>query len=342
MRAVVCRVWTGGDSRVRGVIAGDRLSPMIARIRPSFAVIALLLAAFPADAQQHSAPYTIVENGRTFTRLQDAVDAVGGGTATIRFASARFADCAVQEAGDIAYVAEVPGQSVLDGTACEGKAALVLRGRAARIEGLVFANIHVPDKNGAGIRLEGGNLAVSQAWFRDSEQGILSADDAGSTITVDKSTFTRLGTCEGAGGCAHSIYVGAYGALTVTRSRFEAGRGGHYVKTRAQRVAVLNSSFDDSRGQATNYMIDLSGGARGTIGGNWFVQGQDKENHSAFIAVAAEGREHSSNGLTIEANDARFAPGVQRESTFVADWSGDRLALGPNALARGLIRFDRR
>lgn len=310
------------------------------------AAAALLFAAFPVSApvfaQQQSAPYTIVESGRTFQRLQDAVDAIGGGTGTIRFASARFADCAIQEAGDIAYVAEVPGQAVLDGVTCEGKAALVLRGRAARVEGMVFANIHVPDRNGAGIRLEHGNLAVSQSWFRDSEQGILTADHPGGTVSIDKSTFTRLGTCEGAGGCAHSLYIGNYGALTVTRSRFEAGRGGHYVKTRARRVAVTNSSFDDSRGQGTNYMIDLSGGATGTISGNWFVQGEDKENHSAFIAVAAEGKEHSSNGLTVEGNDARFAPGVSWESTFVADWSGDSLALGTNSLARGIKRTDRR
>ena len=309
---------------------------------PIIAAIALL-AASPTEAQQGAAaPYTIVESGRSFTRLQDAVNAIGGGTATIRFASARFADCAVQDAGDIAYVAQVPGQSVLDGTACEGKAALVLRGRAARIEGLVFANIRVPDRNGAGIRLEHGNLSVSQAWFRDSEQGILSGDDPAATIAIDKSTFTRLGTCEGAGGCAHSLYIGDYGALTVTRSRFEAGRGGHYLKSRARRIAVQNSSFDDSHGRATNYMIDLSNGATGVISGNWFVQGEDKENCSAFIAVAAEGRANSSNGLAVTANDARFAAGVSRESTFVADWSGDRLALGANTLAQGLKRSDRR
>lgn len=315
---------------------------MLASLRFSFAPLALLLAACPASAQPQAAPYTIVESGRSFTRLQDAVNAIGGGTGTIRFASARFADCAVQEAGDITYVAQEPGQAVFEGVACEGKAALVLRGRAARVDGLVFANIHVPDMNGAGIRLEAGNLAVTQSWFRDSEQGILSADDAGGTITVDKSTFTRLGTCEGPGGCAHSIYVGDYGSLTVTRSRFEAGRGGHYVKTRSRRVAVLDSSFDDSQGVATNYMIDLSSGATGAIRGNWFVQGKDKENYSAFIAVAAEGKDHSSDGLTVEGNDARFAPGVSRESTFLADWSGDRLALGANRLGPGLIRFDRR
>jgi hypothetical protein len=305
------------------------------------AAASVLLAAWPAFAQQ-ATPYTVVESGRSFTRLQDAVNAIGGGTGTIRLAPMRFADCAVQDAGDITYVAEVPGEAVLDGVACEGKAALVLRGRAARIDGLVFADIQVPDGNGAGIRLEHGNLSVSQSWFRDSQQGILTADDAGGTIIIDKSTFTRLGTCEGDGGCAHSLYVGEYGALTVTRSRFEAGRGGHYLKTRAQRVTVLNSSFDDSKGQATNYMIDLSGGSTGVISGNWFVQGPDKENHSTFIAVAAEGKEHSSNGLTIEGNDARFAPGVSWNSTFVADWSGDKLALGANALGEGLKRFERR
>jgi hypothetical protein len=315
---------------------------MTASLRLAIASTALLLAAIPVQAQQQAAPYTVVESGRSFARLQDAVNSIGGGTATIRFAPMRFADCAVQEQGDITYVAAVPGRSVLDGIACEGKAALVLRGRAARVEGLVFADIHVPDKNGAGIRVEHGNLSVSQSWFRDSEEGILTGDDAAGTIAVDKSTFTRLGTCEGAGGCAHSIYVGGYGALTVTRSRFEAGRGGHYVKSRSRRVTVQNSSFDDSHGQATNYMIDLPAGSTGLISGNWFVQGKDKENYSAFIAVAAEGKVNSSNGLTIEGNEARFAPGIERESTFVADWSGDRLAIGANNLGSGLKRFDRR
>jgi hypothetical protein len=178
--------------------------------------------------------------------------------------------------------------------------------------------------------------------IRDSEQGILTADDLSGTINIDKSTFTRLGTCEGGGGCAHSIYIGHYGALNVTRSRFEAGRGGHYLKTHARRVDIANNSFDDSRGSATNYMIDLSMGSGGRIVNNWMVQGRDKENYSAFIAIAAEGHKTSANGLVIEANDARFAPGVDRNSQFVADWSGDKLALGQNTLAAGIARFQKR
>jgi hypothetical protein len=305
------------------------------------AALALLALAAPAPAQ-HAAPYTVVETGRGYEHLQDAVDAIGGGSGTIRFAPARYLDCAVQRAGDITYKAAVPGQAVLDGVPCEGKAALVLGGRNARIEGLVFANIRVPDRNGAGIRLERGNLSVSQSWFRDSEQGILTGDDEDSAITIDKSTFTRLGTCEGSGGCAHSIYIGDYGSLTVTRSRFEAGSGGHYVKSRAAQVTILDSSFDDTAGTGTNYMIDLPAGATGRIAGNWFVQGRDKENYSAFIAVGAEELWHSSEGLQIFGNDARFATGIARRSAFVADWTGEQLAIGDNALGTGLMRFERR
>ncbi|MBN8501656.1 MAG: right-handed parallel beta-helix repeat-containing protein [Sphingomonadales bacterium] len=311
---------------------------------PLVALSITVAAAAPALlAESRPDPsFLVVETNRGFSRLQDAVDAIGGKSGTIRIASGRHADCAVQQAGTITYVAAVPGQAVFDGVACEGKGTLVLRGHAARVEGLVFANVRVPDFNGAGIRLERGDLAISQSWFRDSQQGVLAGADTRAAISIDKSTFTRLGTCEGAGGCAHSIYIGDYGALSVTRSRFEAGRGGHYVKSRSRQITVLGNSFDDTAGRRTNYMIDLPGGAGGRIAGNWFVQGSSKENWSAFIAIAAEGRQYSSAGLVIEANDARFAPGAPAPSVFVADWSGEVSRIGTNALAPGLARYEQR
>lgn len=317
----------------------------LSRIAALSAVI--LAVAAPASIlhaqQQADAPYTIVESGKTYNRLQDAVNAIGNGTGTIRFASLSFSDCAVQGGGDITYVAAVPGQSVMNGVACEDKAALVLRGRSARVEGLVFANMVVPDANGAGIRLEKGNLSVSQTWFRDSEQGILTADDKASTITIDKSTFTRLGRCDRGLSCAHSIYIGDYGALTVTRSRFEQGRGGHYVKSRSGRTAVINSSFDDTGGRDTNYMIDLSVGSTGKIVGNWFVQGRNKENRTTLISVAPEGKYNTSDGLVIEGNDARMVSGADFGSAFVCDWSkGDRIRIGANTIGAGLRRYETR
>ncbi len=304
-----------------------------------------VIAAIPVStvlAQGARAPYTVIETGQSFAALQEAVNAIGEGTGTIRIESGVYRDCAVQPAGDVGFVAEEAGQTVFDGGACEGKATIVARGRSTRVEGLIFQNIRVPDANGSGIRLERGNLTVRQSWFRNSEQGILSADDPTAAVLIEKSTFTRLGRCDRGLSCAHSVYFGDYGSVTIRRSRFEAGNGGHYVKSRAGRIEVTESSFDDTAGRTTNYMIDVPAGATGRIASNVFVQGRDKENYSAFIAVAAEGRVHSSAGLAIAGNDARFAPGVSRSSAFVADWSGDTLAIGGNALGSGLTRFEKR
>ena len=313
-----------------------------ARLILALSALASLALPVSLASAQDAAPYTVVETGQHFGRLQEAVQAIGGGTGTIRIANGRHADCAVQGAGSITYQAETPGQAIFDGVACEGKGVLVLRGDNARVEGLVFTNIKVDDFNGVGIRIELGNLEVSQSWFHDSQQGILGGIDPKSRIAIDKSTFTRLGTCEGPGGCAHSIYIGDYGAVSITRSRFEQGRGGHYAKSRSRLVEITGNSFDDSGGRGTNYMIDLPGGASGRIANNWFVQGENKENWSAFITVAPEGRQYSSAGLVIEGNDARFAPGVSRTSTFLANWSDDAVQIGANRLAPGIKRSDRR
>ncbi|VVT01972.1 right-handed parallel beta-helix repeat-containing protein [Erythrobacter sp. EC-HK427] len=315
------------------------------RLTAKFAlgVAALAIAAIPASAlfaQASDAPYTVVETGQGFTRLQDAVNAIGDGRGTIAIAPGRHEQCAVQSAGEVSYLAAEPGSVIFDGVTCEGKAALVLRGRNAEVAGIIFENMRVPDYNGAGIRFEAGNLTVAESWFRDSQQGILTASDTNSRLVIDRSTFTRLGTCEGAGGCAHSVYTGDLAHVRITRSRFEQGRGGHYVKSRAARVDIASCSFDDAAGRATNYMIDLPGGSAGQISNNWFVQGADKENYSAFIAVAAEGRQRSSSGLVVVGNDARLAPGVDRNTVFVADWSGDMGGIGENTLGRGLTRYE--
>ena len=309
------------------------------------ALAALAVAAIPVAAvlaQSAAQPFTVVETGRGFARLQDAVDAIGGGQGSISIAPGTYRECAVQQGGTVTYLAAEAGTAIFERATCEGKAALVLRGRAARISGLTFRGMAVPDHNGAGIRLEQGDLTVAQSWFVDSQQGILTGSDPSGTIVIDKSTFSGLGNCEDSAGCAHSIYVGDYGLLRVTRTRFERGTGGHYLKSRARQVQIAASSFDDSAGRGTNYMIDLPEGAGGQITNNWFVQGRDKENYSTFIAVAAEDHTHSADGLKIAGNDARFAPDVRRASAFVADWSGDALAVGPNALGVGVKPFEKR
>jgi len=307
------------------------------------AALALIAACGAAlHAQPVPGAFTIIETGERFATLQAAVDAVGGGRAIIRIAPGTYRQCAVQEQGVITYAADTPGTVIFHGRACEGKAALVLRGIAAEVRGLTFTNLAVEDGNGAGIRLERGNLNIAHARFQNSQQGILTADDPSGRIFITRSTFSGLGTCEHAAGCAHSLYVGNYGALTVRESRFERGTGGHYLKARARTVTIENNSFDDAGGRATNYMIDLPAGSVGRIAGNWFIQGRDKENYAAFIALGAEDLLHPSDGLEVVDNEARFVPGIQRQSTFLADWTASRIVMRGNRLAEGLRQYQQR
>ena len=185
-------------------------------------------------------------------------------------------------------------------------------------------------------------MNVAYARFTNSQQGILTAADPAIRIYITRSTFSGLGTCENDAGCAHSVYVGDVGSLTVRESRFERGTGGHYLKARAAEVVIEGNSFDDANGRTTNYMIDLPAGSRGTIAGNWFVQGRDKENYSAFIALGAEDILHPSAGLRVENNEARFVPGLSRQSAFLADWTGEKVVMQGNRLADGITQYERR
>ncbi len=138
------------------------------------------------------------------------------------------------------------------------------------------------------------------------------------------------------------MYLSNQGQVTITRSRFERGTGGHYVKLRVPNVTITDSSFDDSQGAATNYMIDLSEGATGVIARNTFVQGPRKENGSGLIVVAAEARTYSSQGLTIDDNVATLAPGAGGDPAFVADLSKQAIRLVNNRIGAGIRAFERR
>ena len=298
-------------------------------------LLLFLLSASPAMAADE--PFTITETGRSFFTLSSAVAAIGNGEGTIRIAPGHYSDCAVQDSGRVTYRAEKPLTAIFGGGICEGKAVLVLRGRGATVDGLVFEHLRVPDGNGAGIRIEKGSLTVTRSIFRDSEEGILGGgDDPDADILIDRSTFSGLGRCDRNLACAHSIYLSAFRSVTVLRSRFEKGRGGHYVKSRAERIMVADCSFDDSDGRTTNYMIDLPEGAIGRIERNIFLQGADKENHGAFIAVGAEAQRNSSVNLLVANNAAHMVQEANWPTALVADWTNSDKRILNNRLGKGI------
>ena len=308
------------------------------RILP-FIALALTI---PAAAQTGRAPFTIQQTGQGFATIDEAVQSVRMGTATILIAPGVYHQCTIQAGGVITFKAVEPGTAIFDGTACEGKAAFVLRGQGSTVDGLVFRNISVGDGNGAGIRTEMGNLTVTNSMFLDSQEGILGGEPNGQKIVIDHSTFAGLGQCDQSPDCAHSIYLANEGSVTVTNSRFERGTGGHYVKLRVPNIMIADNSFDDTGGRKTNYMIDLPNGSTGLITRNTFVQGREKENWTGFVVVAAEARKYASAGLRVEGNVATLAPGETRSPAFVADYSHERLAVGANKLGAGVRMFETR
>ena len=267
---------------------------------------------------------------------------LNGRSATILIAPGTYRECTVQASGRIAFKARVPGTAIFEGVACEDKAAFVLRGEGSSVDGIVFRKLRVPDGNGAGIRIEIGDLTITNAMFLDSQEGILGATGRPARVTIDRSTFAGLGQCHESESCAHAIYLANTGSVTITRSRFERGRGGHYVKLRSPQVTITGSSFDDTAGDRTNYMIDLSEGGTGLIAGNTFVQGRQKENWTGFIVVSAEGRTFPAAGLRVEGNVASLAPGVDKHPAFVANASGDALRVAENRLGAGIRPFETR
>ncbi|GAA0743651.1 right-handed parallel beta-helix repeat-containing protein [Sphingomonas sp. ABOLD] len=289
-----------------------------------------------------AAPFTIAETGLGYPTLAAAVAAVRDGTATILIAPGTYHECVVQAAGRITYKAVRPGTAIFERVVCEDKAAFVLRGRGSAVEGVVFRKFRVRDGNGAGIRIEMGDLTVTRSIFLDSQEGILGGGHPTvRSITIDRSSFAGLGQCDESPNCSHSVYLSVDGLVTITHSRFERGTGGHYVKLRARRVAITGNSFDDSAGRKTNYMVDLSEGGTGTIAQNMFVQGRDKENRSGLIVVAAEARTYPTDGLRVEGNTAGLAPGAPVDPAFVADLSGGRIMVANNRLT-GMRAFEKR
>lgn len=302
--------------------------------------LAALALSMPAAAQPASAPFTVAETGQRFTTIDEAVQSVRMGKATILIAPGVYHQCTIQSGGVITFKAVRPGTAIFEGTTCEGKAAFVLRGQGSTVDGVVFRGMRVGDGNGAGIRTEIGDLVVRNAMFLDSQEGILGGHPSAQKITIDGSTFAGLGGCEESPSCSHAIYLANQGSVTITNSRFERGTGGHYVKLRVPTVTIADNSFDDTRGHKTNYMIDLPEGSTGSITGNTFVQGPDKENHSGLIVVSAEAKTYRAAGLRIERNDASLAPNAPTNPAFVANMSGEQLAVGPNRLGAGIRMYE--
>jgi hypothetical protein len=178
----------------------------------------------------------------------------------------------------------------------EGKALLVLGGGSFEVRHLAFQGAHVADRNGAGIRFEGGRLTVAHCVFQDSESGILINGDAGepsSEVRVSHSEFARLG--DGMG-YAHAVYAGRIRLLELRGNHFHHGKVGHLVKSRAQVSRLVSNRITDDPGGQSSYELNFPNGGQVFLIGNIIGQSRSTQN-GAVLSMLEEGQPWARNEL---------------------------------------------
>ena len=222
------------------------------------------------------------------------------------------------------------------GSNAEGKGIWVIRGGNVTIENIEFVGARVPDGNGAGIRLETGQLLVRNCAFLGNESGILTANDERISLVVEGSEF---GFTARSHKFTHALYVGVIASLRVTGSYFHHGDRGHLLKSRARFNRIEYNRITDESGGQASYEINLPNGGRAELVGNIIQQGSGSGN-SVILSYGEEGLRWPENSLEVVnntfVNDMRFG------GTFIRVAPGDVRTLvrntvfvGPGQLADG-------
>ncbi len=255
--------------------------------------------------------------GLAFPTLQQAEQAAEPGD-VLRLSAGHHAECAVISRSDLTIEGSGPANAtVLDGVACQGKAALVTQGARITVRHLTLSHIRVPDQNGAGIRAEGTDLLVEDVRFEDNQDGILAAPNEASTITIRNSAFLRNGVCNPV--CAHAIYANRIHLLQVQNSQFLETFQGHHIKSRALSTEVTGCDLADGPNGRSSFQIELPNGGDLLARGNRIEKGPLSDNRSAVILVGAEGVTNPTRTLLVADNSFRLDGGYA--TTFVRNLS---------------------
>ena len=237
--------------------------------------------------------------GKTFSTVRSAASAAQNGDSIHITAGDYRGDVATWRASDVT-ICGVGGRArlIANGAQEGGKGIWVVQGANTTVINVEFHGAKVPDQNGAGIRQEGPNLTLRNTAFFDNENGILTDDDSGSTITIEHSEFARNGFGDG---YTHNIYVGKIGRLNVRSSYFHEAKIGHQLKTRARENVIEYSYFMDGPAGTSSYLLNFDNGGRAVVRGNLLQKGPQADN-STLITHYSNIWGVDYNSLTLEHN----------------------------------------
>lgn len=258
------------------------------RLRGGFtrrtAIAGLLLGSRIAVA----APRQLLQVGpsRALRNIRDACAIARDGASIEVDAGEYVGDTAVWTQSDLSLRA-VGGRVrlVAAGESAEGKGIWVMRSRRAQVEGFDFSGARVPDRNGAGIRLDSGWLRVRDCSFMHNEMGLLTNNQPDTVLEIENSEFAYNQRPDGHN---HNLYVGHIARLSVTGSYFHHGHIGHLLKSRAAANYVAYNRITDETDGSASYELEFPNGGIAYVIGNIIQQGANTQNE-AIVSFGAEG-----------------------------------------------------
>lgn len=162
------------------------------------------------------------------------------------------------------------------------------------LDSLELTGAKVADRNGAGVRYEGGNLVIINSYVHDNEDGLLANSAPTGSITIRNSEFANNG---GAEGYSHNLYVNRIASLTIEDSYIHGAVAGHQIKSRADVTTITGSRIYDDDGNGS-YSIDLPNGGKAILANNVIQQGANS-NNPAIVHFGGEGPAYPGSSLEI-------------------------------------------
>ncbi len=180
---------------------------------------------------------------------------------------------------------------IAEGEYIWGKGIWVLAGDNIIVENIEFSGATVPDKNGAGIRLDGIGMTVRNCYFHDNEDGILTTNTFAGNILIEYSEFDNNGYGDGQ---SHNLYIGHCDQLIFRYNYSHHAIIGHNLKSRAQENIILYNRIMDEESGESSRLIDLSIGGFTIIMGNILMQGNNAPNKN-LVGYGLEGLTNQNN-----------------------------------------------
>jgi hypothetical protein len=261
-----------------------------------------------------------VGTGQQFATLAAAVTAshdgdtiyVKAGTYTNDFAIINTDISIIGVGGMAHFVATVPPPN--------GKAIFVTNGDVT-LDHLEFSGAAVSAKNGAGVKVQMGNVTITDSYFHNNQDGMLVSPYAGARLVINRSEFSHNGAGDG---YSHNIYVNKIDYFEVTNSYFHDANVGHEIKSRALTTVLTGNRIADGNSTAS-YSIDLPNGGNATIENNLIQQGSNSQNGVIVRYGEETTTEYAGSSLLIHGNTiinqltATRPTAVRNDSPIVAD-----------------------